>query len=148
MKRVLSIILCIMMLGAVSALTFSATAAEADDAVVAATEEITVIGDGTETEAPATEAEVPTEAIATEAEQATEAETTAETTAVTEAATQAATTAPTQAATVAATQPAKNANTPKTGDNLWLYIGIGVVVVAIIVIIITVVAKKKKDNVQ
>ena len=44
MKRVLSIILCIMMLGAVSALTFSAAAAEADDAVVAATEEIAVIG--------------------------------------------------------------------------------------------------------
>lgn len=150
MKRVLSILLCVMMIGAVSALTLSATAAVADGVDVSATEETTPVADdpteeiGDVTEpVEATEAQEATETEqVTEAEQATEAETVAETTAETVAAT-----AATEAATQAATQPAKNAS-PKTGDNLWLFIGIGIVVVAIIVIIITVVAKKKKDKAQ
>lgn len=73
----------------------------------------------------------------------TVAETAAETQAETVAETTAETTAETVAATVAPTVAPKNANTPKTGDNMWLFIGIGIVVVAIIAIVITVVAKKK-----
>ena len=56
------------------------------------------------------------------------------------------TTAPTAAPTVAPT--AKSANTPKTGDNVLLYVGIGVIVVALIAIIATVIAKKKKNRNQ
>lgn len=73
----------------------------------------------------------------------TVAETAAETQAETVAETTAETTAETVAATVAPTVAPKTANTPKTGDNMWLFIGIGIVVVAIIAIVITVVAKKK-----
>ena len=83
--------------------------------------------------------EAPVEATVAE----TTAETVAETQAETVAETTAETTAETVAATVAPTVAPKTANTPKTGDNMWLFIGIGIVVVAIIAIVITVVAKKK-----
>ena len=139
MKRVLAIFLCVLMIGAMSALTLSATAAVADGiaedgAIVTETEEPVPVGviddnpdeDGTE---PETTVETTDETTA-ETTGETTVETTGETTAETTVATTA-TEASTEAATQAATQPAKNANTPKTGDNLWLYIGIGIAVVAI-----------------
>ena len=82
-------------------------------------------------------------------EEMTEPETEAETEAATEAETVAETTDPTastEAATVATEAPTiapKNANTPKTGDDKWLYIGLGVIGAALVIIIITVVVKKK-----
>ena len=42
--------------------------------------------------------------------------------------------------------PESGEDTPKTGDNIWLFVGIGVIVVALIAIIASVVMKKKNNN--
>ena len=151
MKRIFAVMLCVLMVGSMFAFAISANA-EGEDEVTAITtvDDGTVIDDkveeapvgaddGVSTEVPAasegtTAPETPTETAAQ-----TPTETVAATTAPTVAPSQAATVAPTQAPT----QPAKNANSPKTGDNMWLFIGIGIFAVALIAIIITVVVKKK-----
>lgn len=159
MKRVLSILLCVMLVGSLFAMAISANAAEEDNAALAAPETIAAVADdnnatvGDNAEPVQGEsiastdivngdtATVVTETVAPTGD--TAAATTAETIAPTTAATTANTEA-TQAATEATNdQAAKKAATPKTGDNVWLWIGIGIFGVALVAIIITFVVKKK-----
>lgn len=147
MKRVLSIVLCLMLVGSLFTLALSASAAEEDNAVgIAADQTIAENGidggDPLPTEEPTFSDETindETTAVETVSGE-TSAETTTETIAPTSAATTAATTAATEAA--AATKDQKKAS-PKTGENMWLWIGIGIFAVALIAIIATVIAKKK-----
>ena len=149
MKRLLAIVICVLMVGSVFAMAISAGAEEADGAApVGAASDIVDEG------AVAEPTDSTEEVIGTEGDDVnpttdgTEAvETTAETTAETTGATIAPTTGATTAATTAATQAAATQDqkkpSPKTGENMWLWIGIGIFGVALVAIIITFVVKKK-----
>lgn len=159
MKRVLAIVLCVMMVGSLFAMAISANAAEEDpdanqDAIA------TTVGDDTVTDptnvgdidVPETD-DVPDEdatVVETTAEETTTDETTVETTAETTISTES--TEPTTVTeTTGETEPASKDQpvapakkpSPKTGENMWLWIGIGIFGVALIAIIITFVVKKK-----
>ena len=150
MKRVLSIVLCLMLVGSLFTLALSANAA-VDDSAVAVAEDQTTADTGIDGGTPVPTVDVDTDAtiadetvtdetapVETIADETTVEETTEETIAPTTAETQ----EPTKAATQDETKPNKN-NSPKTGDNMWLWIGIGIFAVALIAIIATVIAKKK-----
>ncbi|MBQ9680262.1 MAG: hypothetical protein IJV48_06230 [Ruminococcus sp.] len=146
MKRVLSILFCVMIAASMFALTIPANAAVAYDDN--GNEILTDVGDN-EGEQPtddnqAEETEAPAETEAETAAEETVEETAAETTVETAAETAAATEAETVAATVAATTAAKTANTPKTSDNFMIFVWIGIAVVAVVGIIISIVVSKKK----
>lgn len=150
-KYTLSILLVIVL--AVSMFTATAVIASADEVDVEPTEDIIVIATEGDDYAD-TGAEVPTDPdlvttgvnVSDATEPETAPETVPETEAVTEPETAVATVPATQAATadetVAPTNPGKNK--PRTGEDHWLYIGIGIVAVAVIAIIISVVVSKKK----
>lgn len=143
MKRVLAIVLCVMMVGSVFAMAISANAAVDEDTAPVAAAATDELGEPVPTETTDTDETVVTDETAVTDE--TTAETTAETTTETVTATDA-TTAPTTAATTAPTTVAtadQKKPSPKTGDNMWLWIGIGIFGVALVAIIITFVVKKK-----
>lgn len=146
MKRVLSIVLCLMLVGSLFTLAISANAVEDDSAVgVAADQTIADTDvniestDDITTDATNAPDEDATIADETAADETTPEATTEETIVATTAETTAATTAATE---VTATKDQKKAS-PKTGENMWLWIGIGIFAVALIAIIATVIAKKK-----
>ena len=147
MKRVLSIVLCLMLVGSLFTLAISANAVEDDSAVAVAADQTLADTDVNieptdDITADVTDAPDEDETVADEtvADETTTDETTAEETIVP---TTAETTAETTAATeVTATKDQKKAS-PKTGENIWLWIGIGIFAVALIAIIATVIAKKK-----
>ena len=145
MKRVLSIVLCLMLVGSLFTLALSASAEVADNAVGVAVDQTTADtgidgGDVLPTEDPTIPDD--TTVVETFADETTPETTVEETTEETIAPTTAETQEPTKAATQDETKPNKN-NSPKTGDNMWLWIGIGIFAVALIAIIATVIAKKK-----
>ena len=126
-----------MMVGSVFAMAISANAAVDEDTAPVAAAATDELGEPVPTETTVTDETVVTDE--------TTAETTAETTTETVTATDA-TTAPTTAATTAPTTVAtadQKKPSPKTGDNMWLWIGIGIFGVALVAIIITFVVKKK-----
>ena len=148
--------ICVMMVGSVFAMAISANAAPADDAlsVGAASDVIEdgavadptynndVVGtDNNETVEPTIDdSTVVTETGSGE----TTVETSAATTAESIAPTATESTAPTTAATEApATKDQGKKPSPKTGENAWLWIGIGIFGVALVALIITFVVKKK-----
>lgn len=144
MKRVLSIVLCLMLVGSLFAMAISANAAVEDDAAVAADQTIV----DTDVNIVPTDDVDPDATIADEVDETVAEETVAEettpeaTTEETIAPTTAETTVETVAATTVATNDQKKPS-PKTGENMWLWIGIGIFAVALIAIIATVIAKKK-----
>ncbi len=147
MKRVLAIVLCVMMVGCVFAMAISAGAVENEEAApvaAVATDELgeTYVVD----ETVANDETFGSDETIAETTAETTTETTTETTAETIISTQpttATTPATTPATSVVATPDQAKKPSPKTGENAWLWIGIGIVGVAIVAIIITAVVKKK-----
>ena len=157
MKRVLAIVLCVMMVGSVFALALSANAAEEDpNAPVGAASDVS--GEGAAADPTFTDIDdvdgtdfvEPTYDDGTQVVETTD-ETTVETTVETTISTEP-TTVVTEATEPAPSQATKDEQiatatdkkaSPKTGENYWLWIALGVFAVALIAVIITFVVKKK-----
>ena len=147
-NRIFAVMLAMVMAVSMFAATAVVAGAVGEDELADQGAEVTYVEDAanlTEAEiAEDTQADVETIAEETQPE-ATE-ETPAETAIETQPATQDSTAAPTQAPTQEPTQ-AKNAkNNPKTGDDIWMYVGIGVAAAAVVILIIVAVVKKKKSK--
>lgn len=159
MKRLFAIVLCIMMVGSVFAMAISADAEEADNAPAGVASDVVdqgavadptqgdvimqdntdnIVETSTEDVTDSGETVIPSETVV-----APTGETTVETIISSEPTTATEATEPATEASKDQVKPADKKPSPKTGENAWLWIGIGVFGVALVALIITFVVKKK-----